>query len=101
MQLTNNTIFITGGIAAAVSTIETNLLGPVRMTSALVGHLKTQPRAMPLDAFIAQTLQALATNREEALVDIAVPLRNNAGPDGHKLVNEFNTHIAEHPIPVA
>ena len=153
--------------ATAVSTIETNLLGPVRMTSALVGHLKKQPRAtiinntsvlayvpiatnavysatkaalhsytlslrfmlrdtgvtvqeiappwvntdlihkgddpraMPLDAFIVQTMQALATGREEALVDIAVPLRNNAGPDEHKLVNEFNTHIAENPIPVA
>ena len=153
--------------ATAVSTIETNLLGPVRMTSALVGHLKKQPRAtiinntsvlayvpiatnavysatkaalhsytlslrfmlratgvtvqeiappwvntdlihkgddpraMPLDAFIAQTMQALATDREEALVDIAVPLRNNAGPDEHKLVHEFNAHIAENPIPVA
>jgi len=153
--------------ATAVSTIETNLLGPIRMTSALVGHLKKQPRAtiinntsvlayvpiatnavysatkaalhsytlslrfmlrdtavtvqeiappwvntdlihkgddpraMPLDAFIAQTMQALATDREEALVDLAVPLRNNAGPDEHKLVAEFNTHIAENPIPVA
>ena len=46
-------------------------------------------------------MQALATDREEALVDIAVPLRNNAGPDEHKLVNEFNAHIAENPIPVA
>jgi len=49
---------------------------------------------MPLDAFIAETMAALATEREEALV----PLRNNAGPDEHKLVNEFNAHIAEHPI---
>jgi uncharacterized oxidoreductase len=58
------------------------------------------PRAMPLDAFIAQTMAALATDREEALVDSAIPLRNNAGPDEHKLVNAFNAHIAEHPIPV-
>jgi uncharacterized oxidoreductase len=152
--------------ATAVSTIETNLLGPIRMTSSLVGHLKQQPRAtivnntsvlayvpiatsavysatkaalhsytlslrfmlratsvtvqeiappwvntdlihksddpraMPLDAFIAQTMQALATDREEALVDSAVPLRNNAGAGEHKLVNDFNAHIAAHPIPV-
>ena len=153
-------------IWTAVSTIETNLLGPIRMTTSLVGHLKKQPRstivnntsvlayvpiatsavysatkaalhsytlslrfmlratsvtvqeiappwvntdlihkgddprAMPLDAFIAQTMQALATNREEALVDSAVPLRNNVGPDEHKLVNDFNAHIAAHPIPM-
>ena len=43
---------------------------------------------------------ALATSREEALVDSAIPLRNNAGPDEHKLVNDFNAHLAEHPIPV-
>ena len=158
-----------GRIDDAVSRriLDTNLLGPIRLTSALVEHLKAQPRAtiihntsvlayvpiatnavysatkaalhsytlslrfmlrdtavavqeiappwvntdlihkgddpraMPLDAFIAQTMQALATDREEALVDIAVPLRNNAGPDEHKLVTEFNTHIAENPIPVA
>jgi uncharacterized oxidoreductase len=55
---------------------------------------------MPLDAFIAQTMAALATEREEALVESAIPLRNNAGPGEHRLVNEFNAHIAEHPIPV-
>jgi uncharacterized oxidoreductase len=152
--------------ATAQATITTNLLGPIRMTSALIDHLKRQPRAhivnntsilayvplatnavysatkaalhsytlsqrftlrntkvqvqeiappwvntdliykgddpraMPLDAFIAQTMQALAADREEALVDIAVPMRNNAGPDEHKLVNDFNKHIVEHPIPV-
>jgi uncharacterized oxidoreductase len=63
-------------------------------------HKSDDPRAMPLDAFIAQTMQALATNREEALVESAVPLRHNAGPDEHKLVNDFNALIAAHPIPV-
>lgn len=152
--------------ATAVATVETNLLGPIRMTSSLIEHLKQQPRAaivnntsvlayvpiatnavysatkaalhsytlslrfmlrdtgvtvqeiappwvntdlihksddpraMPLDAFIAQTMEALATGREEALVDSAIPLRNNAGPGEHKLVNEFNIHIAAQPIPV-
>jgi uncharacterized oxidoreductase len=37
-------------------------------------------------------MAALATEREEALVESAIPLRNNAGPDEHKLVNEFNAH---------
>ncbi len=153
--------------ATALATIGTNLLGPIRMSSALIAHLKAQPRAtivnntsvlayvplantavysatkaalhsytlsqrfmlrdtsvtvqeiappwvntdlvhksddpraMPLDAFIAQTMQALASGREEALVDIAVPMRNNAGPDEHALVNAFNAQVAANPIPVA
>ncbi|WP_235971668.1 SDR family oxidoreductase [Azohydromonas caseinilytica] len=32
----------------AQAIIDTNLLGPVRMTSALIGHLKRQPRAVVL-----------------------------------------------------
>jgi uncharacterized oxidoreductase len=152
--------------AAMLAAIETNLLGPIRMSSALIGHLKQQPRAtivnntsvlayvpiatsavysatkaalhsytlsqrfmlrdtsvtvqeiappwvntdliyksddpraMPLDAFIAQTMAALASGREEALVDQAIPMRNNAGPDEHKLVNEFNAYLAANPIPM-
>jgi uncharacterized oxidoreductase len=152
--------------ATMLATIETNLLGPIRMSSALVGHLKKQPRAtiinntsvlayvpiattavysatkaalhsytlsqrfmlrdttvtvqeiappwvntdliykgddpraMALDAFIAQTMEALATGREEALVEQAVPMRNNAGANEHKLVNEFNAYLAANPIPV-
>jgi len=152
--------------ATTVSTVETNLLGPIRMTSSLIEHLKQQPRAtivnntsvlayvpiatsavysatkaalhsytlslrfvlrdtsvtvqeiappwvntdlihksdnpraMPLDAFVAQTMQALASEREEALVDSAIPLRNNAGPDEHQLVNAFNASIAAQPIPI-
>jgi uncharacterized oxidoreductase len=152
--------------AAMLAAIETNLLGPIRMSSALIGHLKQQPRAtivnntsvlayvpiatsavysatkaalhsytlsqrfmlrdtsvtvqeiappwvntdliyksddpraMPLDAFIAQTMAALASGREEALVDQATPMRNNAGPDEHKLVNEFNAYLAANPIPM-
>lgn len=152
--------------ATALSTINTNLLGPIRMTSALVAHLKKQPRAhivnntsilayvpiatnavysatkaalhsytlsqrfmlrdtsvkvqeiappwvntdliykgtdqraMPLDAFIEQTMQGLATDKEEVVVELAAGLRNNAGPNEHKFVNEFNQYMAENPIPV-
>jgi uncharacterized oxidoreductase len=151
---------------ASVSIIDTNLLGPIRMTSALVEHLKKQPRAtivnntsilayvpiatnavysaskaalhsytlsqrfmlrdtsvtvqeiappwvntdlvykgtderaMPLEAFIEQTMQGLATDKEEVVVELAAGLRNNAGPGEHKFVNEFNQYMAENPIPV-
>jgi uncharacterized oxidoreductase len=152
--------------ATALASIGTNLMGPIRMTSALVGHLKQQPRAhivnntsilayvplatnavysatkaalhsytlsqrfmlrdtsvkvqeiappwvntdlvhksddaraMPLDAFIAQTMAALAGDSEEVVVEVAAGLRNNAGPGEHKLVNEFNQYMADNPIPV-
>ncbi|MEH6437047.1 SDR family oxidoreductase [Massilia sp. DD77] len=148
-----------------LATIDTNLLGPIRMTSALVGHLKQQPRAtiinntsvlayvplaatavysatkaalhsytlsqrfmlrdtsvrlqeiappwvntdlivksddpraMPLAAFIEQTMAALASDKEEIVVESALPMRNNAGPNEHQLVNEFNAYIAANPIP--
>ncbi|MBQ5949707.1 SDR family oxidoreductase [Massilia sp. ST3] len=149
-----------------LATVGTNLLGPIRMTSALVGHLKQQPRAtiinntsvlayvplaatavysatkaalhsytlsqrfmlrdtsvrlqeiappwvntdlivksddpraMPLAAFIEQTMAALASDKEEVVVESALPMRNNAGPNEHALVNEFNAYIAANPIPV-
>src|ERR1700677_3034966 len=40
-----------------------------------------EPRAMPLKDFITQTMAILGTDVEEALVEIARPLRNNVGPN--------------------
>lgn len=151
----------------AVRLVNTNLLGPVRLSAALVEHLKAQPesyiinnssvlayvplastalysatkaaihsytlsqrfalrdtsvrvleiappwvdtdlvhksgdpRAMPLDAFIAETIQRLGTATTEVVVDIAQPLRNNVGPNEHAFVDQFNQALAENPIPVA
>jgi uncharacterized oxidoreductase len=142
--------------AMAVATVTTNLLGPIRMTSALIEHLKKQktaaiintssvlgfvpmavagvysatkaamhsytqslrwrlegtsvkvrelappwvqtdllnsnnePRAMPLAAFIEETMKALATDAEEVLVEIAKPMRNNPGPNEAAFVKKFN-----------
>ena len=141
------------------STITTNLLGPIRVTSALVEHLKKQktayilnvssvlafmplavtgiysatkaalhsyslslryklktssvkvlevippwvqtdllnsneePRAMPLKPFIAQTMEALATDAHEILVEIARPLRDNVGPKDEHNVEQFNDAV--------
>ena len=146
--------------------IETNLLGPIRMTSALIEHLKKRPRAtiinntsvlayvplavtavysaskaalhsftlsqrfmlrdssvrlqeiappwvntdlikksddpraMPLDAFIEQTIAGLATDAEEVVVEAAQGFRNNPGPKEHGLINGFNTMLIDNPIPV-
>ncbi|MDN4055999.1 SDR family NAD(P)-dependent oxidoreductase [Massilia sp. YIM B02763] len=152
--------------ATALSTIDTNLIGPIRMTSALVGHLKRQPRAaivnntsvvayvplattavysatkaalhsytmslrfmlrntnvevreiappwvntdliyksgdpraMALEPFVAETLQGLAGEREEVLVEMAQAARNNPGPGEHKMINELNLYFVDNPIPV-
>lgn len=151
--------------ATMLSTVTTNLLGPIRLTSALIGHLKAQPRAtiinntsvlaytplaqtavysatkaalhsytlsqrfmlrdttvrvqeiappwvntdlikkgddpraMPLDAFIEQTMTGLTSDKEEVVVESALPMRNNAGPHEHQWVNEFNAYLAANPIP--
>lgn len=152
--------------ALAQKVIATNLLGPIRMTSALIEHLKTKPeatvlytssvlafvplasnavysatkaalhsyalsqrfqlrdasvriqeiappwvdtdlihksgdpRAMPLDAFVAQTMAALGTDDPEVLVEAVKPLRDNPGIGEHALVHAFNESIADNPIPV-
>jgi uncharacterized oxidoreductase len=148
------------------SIITTNLLGPIRMTSALIDQLKSQPRsviinntsvlaylplatnavysatkaalhsytmsqrftlrdtsvrvqeiappwvdtdlihksgdprAMPLDAFIAETMDKLAGDDEEIIVDAIKAIRDNPGANEHALFNGFNASIVENPIPV-
>ncbi|PXW50591.1 SDR family NAD(P)-dependent oxidoreductase [Methylobacterium sp. B4] len=152
--------------AVAQAVLTTNLLGPIRMTSALIEHLKVQPRAtiinntsvlafmplattavysaskaalhaytlsqrfmlrhtrvtvqevappwvdtdlikksgdpraMPLDAFIAETMKGLATEVEEVVVEAARPVRANPGPNEHAMINAFNTSLLANPIPV-
>jgi uncharacterized oxidoreductase len=146
-----------------VSTITTNLFGPIRLTSALIDHLKTQPsatiinmtsvlgyvpmafaavysatkaalhsytlsqrfmlrgtsvklqeiappwvrtellnsseepRAMPLDEFITETIAALGTDAEEVLVERARPLRDNPGANEHGFVTRFNELLLAGP----
>ena len=143
-----------------VSTIKTNLLGPIRLTSALIDQLKKQrgiviyntsalafvplaptavysatkaalhsyalsqrfllrdsgvrvlevappwartellnsqdaEHAVPLDQFIAETLQVLETEADEIVVEAAKPLRANPGPQEHALVNGFNQQMVQ------
>jgi uncharacterized oxidoreductase len=152
---------------AAVGLVNTNLLGPVRVSAAFVEHLKKQPeatiinnssvlafvplaatalysatkaaihsysmsqrfvlrdtsvrvvelsppwvdtdlihksgdpRAMPLDVFIEQTFEKLATDADEVYVDAIAGMRANPGPNEYVLVEQFNQALVEHPIPVA
>jgi uncharacterized oxidoreductase len=50
---------------------------------------------MPLDRFIAETLDVLETDADEILVEAAKPLRANPGSDEHALVNGFNQQLRE------
>jgi uncharacterized oxidoreductase len=145
------------------STVTTNLLGPIRLTSALIEHLKKQPRAaliyntsalafvplaltavysstkaalhsyvlsqryklkgtsvgvleiappwvqtdllnskeepraMPLNDFIEETIKVLRTDAEEILVEQAKPFRNNPGPNESALVKQFNDSMISAP----
>ena len=142
-----------------VSHITTNLMGPIRMTSALIDHLKTRndavvaytssvlafvplaltavysstkaavhsyvlsqrfmlrdttvrvleiappwvrtdlmnsreaEQAMPLDAFIEETMAVLGTDADEILVEGATLFRDNPGHSEHELVNGFNAQM--------
>ena len=144
-----------------VSTITTNLLGPIRMTSALIDHLKKQdsatiinissilgfvpltmaavysstkaalhsysqslryklsgtsvkvqeiappwvqtdlinsrnePRAMPLDPYIEETMKVLGTDVEEVLVDRAKLFRDKVGPADIGFVKQFNDSLIQ------
>ena len=141
------------------STITTNLMGPIRLTGALIDHLKKQesayillvssvlgftpmamtsvysatkaalhsyamslrfklratsvrvlevippwvrtellnsseePRAMPLDEFITETMEALATDASEILVPRAKFLRDQAGATEAEFVSSFNEQL--------
>jgi uncharacterized oxidoreductase len=144
-----------------VDTITTNLVGPIRITSALVEHLKGKDNAviaytssalafvplavtavysatkaalhsyalsqrfllknkgvrvleiappwvrtdlmnsreaelaMPLDQFIAETIDVLGTNADEILVEGAKAFRANPGPNEHAFADGFNQQALE------
>lgn len=146
--------------------IETNLLGPILLTSALIEHLKQQPRAtiiyntsilaylplalsavysatkaglhsyalsqrfmlrdtnvtvqeiappwvdtdligksgdpraMPVGMFIDETMQGLATDAPEVVVEAVRSIRANPGPDEHALINAFNADLVANPPPM-
>jgi uncharacterized oxidoreductase len=146
--------------ALLVSTLTTNLMGPIRLTGALIEHFKKQeyaailntssvlafvplamagvysstkaaihsytqslryklkdtsvkvieiappwvqtdllnsnnePRAMPLPAFITETMALLETDAEEVIVARGKGIRNNAGPNEAAFVTKFNNSMS-------
>jgi uncharacterized oxidoreductase len=58
------------------------------------------PRAMPVDAFIAETMAGLATEAPEVLVEAVRAIRANPGPGEHALINAFNADLITNPPPM-
>jgi len=57
------------------------------------------PRAMPLEAFIAETMDKLASDAPEIFVDAIKPLRDNPGSNEHEFFNMLNQSLVDNPIP--
>jgi uncharacterized oxidoreductase len=68
-------------------------IAPPWVQTDLLGS-NNEPRAMPLPAFIEETMRVLGTDEEEILVERVKPLRNNVGPGEAAFVNQFNDMIA-------
>ena len=56
-----------------------------------------EPRAMPLDEFLQETMEALATDADEIMVARATFLRNQVGPNESAFVNIFNERFELQP----
>lgn len=71
-------------------------IAPPWVRTDLLNSLEEE-RAMPLDDFIKDTMQMLATDAEEILVGQAPQMRANPGPQEHAWVTQFNDLIAAGP----
>ena len=69
---------------------------PPWVATELMGEVPTDPRAMPLDKFIAETMQILATDAEEICVKNVLPLRNAAKGDEAAFFKTFNDSLSAH-----
>ena len=57
---------------------------------------KNDPRAMPLDEFIAETMQVLNSGADEVLTERVKFLRNGAGPKDYEATAKFNDMMSGH-----
>jgi uncharacterized oxidoreductase len=69
-------------------------IAPPWVKTELMGA-SDDPRQMPLDEYIAETMKLLATDVDEVVVERAQFFRKNPGPNEHQLVNGFNDQMAQ------
>jgi uncharacterized oxidoreductase len=67
---------------------------PPWVATELMGEKPSDPRAMPLDAFIAETIQLLGTDADEITVQNVLFLRNAAKGDEKALFKTFNDSLS-------
>ena len=67
---------------------------PPWVATELMGQAPTDPRAMPLDDFIAETVQLIDTDADEITVGRVLPLRNAAKGDEAAFFKQFNDALA-------
>ena len=67
---------------------------PPWVATELMGETPTDPRAMPLADFIAETVQLMDTDAEEITVQRVLPLRNAAKGDELAFFRQFNEALA-------
>jgi NAD(P)-dependent dehydrogenase (short-subunit alcohol dehydrogenase family) len=79
---------------------------PVRVLEIIPPWVRTEllnsseePRAMPLNEFVQDTMDALATDADEILVPQAKFLRDQQGPLEASIVKSFNEQLEETPVP--
>lgn len=72
-------------------------LAPPWVKTELMGA-NDDPRQMPLQEFIDETMKVLGTDSDEILVERVKILRNNVGPNENAFVTQFNDMLAaQHP----
>lgn len=72
-------------------------LAPPYVQTGLMGdHQRNDPRAMPLDEFVAATMKLLSTDADEILVDQVMEFRNNPGPNEQAFITSFNDAFSKH-----
>ena len=67
---------------------------PPWVATELMGETPTDPRAMPLDKFIAEAVQILGTDVDEVCVQNVMFLRNAAKGDEKALFKNFNDSLS-------
>lgn len=67
---------------------------PPWVATELMGEVPDDPRAMPLDKFIAETMEILATDSEENCVQNVMFLRNAAKGDEAAIFKGFNDSLS-------